>query len=710
MLRIIVLLLFAISVAHCFAQTPPKKEVKKNLPSEVPSKSGMLAQMAEAINELNKQIVDLEKQIAEAKKNKEDESVITDLQGQVTMLKKQVDMMNGVNKSMSGITEKKFAKAVAQENHEGVPERDDARINTISKKVLTNTEMVAFVQKVYSALDKELAPLQKINGKEIYNEYNAKEKSPALTGTIAVQCWLAGSTDVGLYLLGRACLDDLTNTDNLCNYASLLSMVGGEHLAIPILQNLDQRFPGNSTILNNLGQAWFGLGDMNNANRFIDSTMHFAGAAHSQANETKAEIQDSEGNQQESIESLKRSIKTDYTPEKEARLNKMGVKLIHTDIDDPECSKDNGAGSAQSLGIEEFLFGIPDYPFAGGTVAETARWLWSDFREKLNAAKSILLKEKEIINQEVKAYEAKLVVKQRNGEYETNSALLKPYNTKQYKTASRKLTLLTEWATDRLLDLAKKMMAAGDTIQKWKEVYNKALQATEDCGAKFGLATTFNANANALWNQRNDEWLNFHKQYLNQQSHLVLCAFTDASLYKLNMLNIKETFLITLAGLRCEFEVGCTPSEPERPMGKILPDFDEMNCQYKTDLTLSVPGKKNFSINVECNKMTTEFDLKFIKGSLEENLATGKYKGRVELEQKIGSDDFKLGPVKMGTAKLSAGAGVEFNEGGIQDVYITGSASLKAGAVTMSSANARVSVITGNSSITGGGALSGIRL
>ena len=108
--------------------------------------------------------------------------------------------------------------------------------------------------------------------------------------------------------------------------------------------------------------------------------------------------------------------------------------------------------------------------------------------------------------------------------------------------------------------------------------------------------------------------------------------------------------------------------------------------------------------------MTTEFDLKFVKGSLEENLASGKYKGRVEIEQKIGSDDVKLGPVKIGGSKLSAGAGVEFSEGGIQDVYVTGKGQIKAGSVNISSVEARVSVITGNSSVKGGGTLSGIRL
>ncbi len=683
--------------------------------TQVPSKQEMQNQMAQAIKELNDQIADLENQIAEAKKNKEDDSVIKELQDQVTMLKKQVEMMDGVTKALPNMSDKKIQQAVADDNKTEVPKKDVARIKMIPDKTFTDAELVVFIQKVFLEIDKKTPPLQKNNGKELYDEINVKEKSPALTGNIGVQCWMAGATDKGLYLLGRSCVDDPNNTDNLCNYASCLSMVGGEHLAIPILQNLHKKFPGNTTILNNLGQASYGLGDMNNASRYLDSTVHFL-SAHPLADETRSEIQEAQGRDQESIESLKRSIKPDYTPEKEARLNKKGVILKHDDIDETECSKaKNTTGTAQTLGIEKFLFGIPEYPYEGGETAEISRMEWYDFRQKLNEAKSKIEEEIVVLKEKAKQYENKLV--QVNGSQSTsNSALLKPYNTKQHKTSSRKLVLLNEWASERMIAIANKIMAADDTIRKWRVEYNEAMMqlmkssnGENMCPQRKALATSFNMKANILWHQRNNEWLDFHKEYLNTEARLLLCATIDRSLYELGIANIKSTFLTCLAGLRCELEVGCILSEPEKPMGKVLPDYDEMNCQYKTELSIPY-ARKIFSIKVECNKMTTDFDLKFIKGSLDENLATGKYKGRVEIEQKIGSDDVRLGPVKMGGAKLSAGAGVEFTEGGIQDVYITGRGQIKAGGVTMSTVDARVSVITGNSSVTGGGALSGITI
>jgi hypothetical protein len=707
-LFLLVTFLFAQKV---FTQSPAKTQ------TQVPSKTQINSQLQKVINDFNDKIADKEKEIAEAKKNKEDEETIKGMEDDLVMLKKQLELIGGVKKGISNAPEKSFQNATEREDGEGVPKKDITRINVLPKETLTDPQLILFVQKVNAEVNKNLPVSQRNNGKELYDEINSKEKSPPITGNIGVQCWMVGSTDMGLYLLGRACLDDMSNTDNLCNYASCLSMVGGEHLAIPILQHLEKKYPGNTTILNNLGQAWYGLGETTKAKKYLDNTMHFI-SVHPMANETKAEIDESEGNTRESTESLKRSIKEDYTPEKEARINKRGGTLIPDDIDDPGCSKAAGtAGTAQTLGIEKFFFMIPGYPMEGGVTAAIQRMEWDDFREKLREAKSKIEDEIEQLKIKAKAYQDKLVSVKNDTTYTTNSAPLKPYNNRQYKTAGRKLTLLVAWGNERVLSLAKKIMEADDTIGRWRDEYNKAnillmkniVGDDNKCGERKALAASFNMKANTLWHMRNNEWLNFQKEYLDAQARLCLCAFTDTSLYELNIATIKSSFLTCLAGLRCEFEVGCIQSKPDKPGGKVLPDYDEMNCQYKTELSIPY-AQKLFSIKIECNKMTTEFDLKYIKGSLEENLANGKYHGRVEVEQKIGSDDFRLGPVKMGGAKISVGAGVEFNEGGIQDVYVTGKAQLKAGPVSVSSADARVSVITGNSSVTGRGALSGINI
>jgi len=142
---------------------------------------------------------------------------------------------------------------------------------------------------------------------------------------------MLGKAEIAIYVLGKVCVDNPSHSNNLSNYASMLSMSGAEQLAIPILDNLNKRFPENSTILNNLGQAWFGLGDIDKAEKYIDNVIRIY-AYHPQANITKSYIEESKGHKAEAVEAMKKSVKHAYTPEKEDRLRKMGYKLQGKDV------------------------------------------------------------------------------------------------------------------------------------------------------------------------------------------------------------------------------------------------------------------------------------------------------------------------------------------------------------------------------------------
>jgi uncharacterized protein YbcI len=682
--------------------------------------------MAQAVSELNSQISALEKQIADAKKNKEDPETIRSMEDQLAMLKKQVSMMGGLNKKILTIPDKTVKVAIEEdENTNGIPKRDVARINALPKKTLTDAELGGYVQKIFTAVDKNISPSQKTNAKELYNDINAKEKSPVATGNIALLYWMAGSTDIALWLLGKACVDDPSDADNLNNYASCLSMVGGEHLAIPLLQNLSGKFPNNTTVMNNLGQAWYGLGEMNNAKKYISGTIMLM-AAHPYAQETICGIEEAEGLKDESIESMKQSIKEDYTPEKEAALEQKGYHVKFEDFRFKYPTK------AEPLGIEKFL-SPPPYVFEGGEPAQINRMEWDDYKEKIGDAVSALQQTKKEIDDKVDQYQKRLfgnLSSQNIKSYKDVDVaalagrvnpLLKPYNNKVYKTARRKYELLIVWYTERFLALDKKIKESEALVEQYRNDYNLALQnEKENCGGKFAAATTFNSKANELWQQRNTELLTLEKEFLNARSNYSLYASLDPSIYEQDILNIKLDILGFLSSLRHENEVGCMPPKDiPKPHGKTLPDFDEMNCHYKTELSIPY-AEKNFSIKIECNKMTTNFDLKYVKGSIEENLAHGTYKGTVEIQGKIGSDKQQYGPIELGT-QVKAAVGVDFTEGGIQDVYVSGKVGVKAGVADdvgltispssdLGSLEGRMSVITGKGSVTGKGAFSGISI
>jgi hypothetical protein len=682
---------------------------------QAPSKHQIRSQITQVVDKLNSNIVTLEKQISEAEKNNESEENIKPLREQLAMLKKQVVVIGGVSNGISDVSEKTIRPGNEEGNQSGIPKRDVARINSIPIKTLTNTELINYVQKVYTVIDKNISASQKKYAKELYDNVNAKGKSPGKTGNIAVLCWLAESTDMAIWIMGKACMDDPSNIDNLNNYASFLSMVGGEHLAVPILQNLLARFPRNTTLMNNLGQAWYGLGDKDNAKQYASGTL-FIMAAHPYANEMVCGIAEAENKPDESIEALKKSIKEDYTTEKEAELTRKGYRVKFEDVDFKYPVK------ASPLGIEKFLNSVPDYPFEGGESAQLSRWEWDDYKQRLGDLTTTLDNEKKQVEVRLKKYANSLLDKNKMLK---DQKMLKDFDNKIYKTANRKYALLIEWATDRLIDVDKKIREAGDSVKKWRGEYEQALLNVESCEARFALATNFNFKSNSLWQQRNSELLTFVKEFYNQRANLFLFAATDQSVYDLEILNIKLAVLNHLSNLHCESEVGCFPAkQTSKQRSKTLPDFDSLNCQYNTEL--SIPYlEKMFSIKVECNRMTTEFDLIYLKGSLDQNLANGKYHGEVEIRAEAGEDPETFGPLQMG-AKIEVGAGLKFSDERIEDAYVFGEAGIGAGPnenlthnlehlpITplpyIGSLEGRISIITGNVSVIGHGALSGITI
>jgi tetratricopeptide (TPR) repeat protein len=354
-MRIIIFLFFLFCASECALPqiTPANKTVKPPTKTEMPSKTEIQSQMSAATNEIRKELTDLEKQIASSS----DEKEIKDLKEQADVLKKQLSMMEGLNKNMAGMSEKVVKEAANEQGAVIAPKRDVTRISVIPKKTLSDAELLLFVRNVHSGVERLISPAERTESLNIYNETKSKYRSNAAVANAANGCWMLGHWEKALFIMGKVCIDDLTDADNLNNYAAFLVMTGAEQAAIPILEYLNEKYSDNSTILNNLGQAWFGLGEMEKAKKYLDSaTLIYPN--HSMANSTLSGIAVADHNTPKAISYLKASLKENYDPEKEGELAKLGYAITYADM--PEFKYPM---KADPLGIQSLVESIPeDYP------------------------------------------------------------------------------------------------------------------------------------------------------------------------------------------------------------------------------------------------------------------------------------------------------------------------------------------------------------
>jgi tetratricopeptide (TPR) repeat protein len=71
----------------------------------------------------------------------------------------------------------------------------------------------------------------------------------------------------------QSALQNMHEAASWNNLAALFNMSGLEHKAIPILMNQLQHLPGNSMLLNNMGQAYLGLGDIAASKNYLQQCL-----------------------------------------------------------------------------------------------------------------------------------------------------------------------------------------------------------------------------------------------------------------------------------------------------------------------------------------------------------------------------------------------------------------------------------------------------
>jgi hypothetical protein len=639
--------------------------------------------------------------------------------------------MNAMKKTISGVSDAQLKEAYDNENRI-VPLRDVSRIGSIPKLPLTNATLSTFVSAAHGKVVLQLKPASKIKGEEIYKGLKGQYNSAIATGNAAAGLWMMGRVEVALYVMGKACVDDPTNTDNINNYAAMLSMGGAEQVSVPLLSYLNKRFPKNSTVLNNLGQAWFGLGDIAKAGHYLDSAIALY-PYHPQANYTKSFIEESKDHKAAAIESAKRSIKRAYTQKKEDRLNKLGYKLKGDDV------YWNRPMPADALGLEKFNW--PDYP---KNVVESERLEkeWRSFKtscaQELEALKA---QQKKLESTMVAANQKRTTELLRAGQQGLWVEPIPPLA----PMAMVKLKYLIDGKDGQLaFSYQKKVEAVAKAYQRTGELESNLSKRLAEIQAKYedefgegkrnpfdevcrdenGASNQFLSLSNTELQQASKDYLNFLRRKLNDEIYYYQYTMWPEQ-FEVAKASAKIQWLTSIHDQKVMFRnssASCQERMTVTAKNLKLAAFDDVHCQYHSELKTPVG-----TIKTDCSRMTTELDLKIIKLGLKQDMDKETFGDQFmtcSVEVGIGTGaGITRGPLKA-EASIGASIAAEFDRTGLKDVIAKTSAGFSAGSDIISDGSiagvgvsdlsldigvkGQISLISGKSSVESTGLLDGV--
>ncbi|HVU53644.1 MAG TPA: hypothetical protein VHD83_01255 [Puia sp.] len=161
-------------------------------------------------------------------------------------------------------------------------------------------QLTAYLSGIFSETEKAIKPESKAAVRTLLNK---GEK----TGKYAMVYWANNELDKALYLLLDACITDADDMVSLNNIGSLLTISGYAHKSLPILLYAQKLLPNSGTILNNTGQAWLSLGNVDKAQLLLLAAIK-KDTANSEAYRSLALIAQQQGNNALCIGYLEKSI------------------------------------------------------------------------------------------------------------------------------------------------------------------------------------------------------------------------------------------------------------------------------------------------------------------------------------------------------------------------------------------------------------------
>lgn len=558
-----------------------------------------------AIAQTQKEMDDLMKKIEEMKKDMPpEEKRIMDSMGLKMPNAKQMTLPNGMTMDKIQQKQKEMVANVAAYRKKVLVE--------MPRKIFTDAELDIFLKSSFDKINKKITPKAKENAQKIIAE--SKMKNVPLENS-ATYAFIKKGSQEALWLFSKLASENPKDGNLLCNYSAVVTMCGAPDLAIPVLNNLNSKYPNNSSVLNNLGQAWFALEKTDSAERFLKQAIKIA-PFHVNANRTESQICGGNRDVAGQIGCLENALKGAYSDETAAELKKLGVKLTRKDINWPF------PYNPDPLGFKNIE--MPDYPTS--TVAsDKLKPEWDAFKSKCKAEAAIYMAQgdqlMDVVNKKQKELMANVLKTKKAGALELPFAELAAiYFGKDIDDG---VAMLKKWGED-LADFNEEKVRLQRIASTKNEELEKEMEKTyqgkcpgEGCPYS-QYCPDYSAKANkisdaylAAVNSKYETVIRDELEMLRLSQGAVVNIAVYASLVgeqlELQKASAKGAYLSALANINYEFISSvsgeCGSSKP-KAIGEIkLSDFDEITCPVEDKFNLSIGIGK---IAISCTKVSIE--------------------------------------------------------------------------------------------------------
>ncbi len=190
-------------------------------------------------------------------------------------------------------------------------------------QLVTAESYTAYLQQLHSSISNAIKPNEKKKADD--HVTNKKITQSKQISNTAFAAWLQNAPAASLYLYSKAVLANPSDVLAANNFSAFLIMGGLSEKSIPMLEYWNKQKPGEATILSNLGNAYYRLGDVNKAMQYLQQCVQ-KDTLNAIANKILCVLYFKKGDLKKAEEHATKSLSTSYDHEVEKILRQLNKK------------------------------------------------------------------------------------------------------------------------------------------------------------------------------------------------------------------------------------------------------------------------------------------------------------------------------------------------------------------------------------------------